>query len=956
MATVRIQVRRGTSSDWSTVNPVLAAGEMGVETNTRKIKVGDGSTAWNSLDYIASDAPAIGEIAQDAINDALTAGTGITKTYNDGANTITVEVNTNVIATKSYVDGEISATESYADSAVSTHNSDATNVHGIANTADLATQDYVDAAISSLDNSIGETYIPDSEKGQAGGVATLNSNTKIPNAQIDSTHWATVAYADQNVVTAGLYTDQQIANLVDGSPALLNTLNELAAAINDDANFSTTITTSIGEKVAKAGDIMTGALTLPGDPTQNLHASTKQYVDNTASNLESSLTTDIGTAEDNANAYTDTAISVVNGTTTGLANDITDLQTDVGAVQQDISTINGTLTTVQSNITTAQGDITTLQQDVIDAKDEAIAAAETYTDSAISSEVTNRNSAISAAVSSHESDTTSVHGIADTAALATKTYADGKASDAQAAAESTAATALSSHEADTTGIHGISDTSQLVTVNGTQTLTAKTLTSPKVNENVELTATATELNTLDGITASTAELNTLDGITASTAELNILDGATLSTTELNYVDGVTSAIQTQLDAKAPLASPTFTGTVTLPSGTVTSTMIADGTIVNGDINASAAIAQSKISNLTTDLAAKAALAGATFTGNVTVPGLTVSGNLTVTGTTTTVNSTDLEITDPLIYIGTGNSANANDLGLVGHFDNGTYQHTGIVRDATDGKWKLFSGVTTEPTGTIDFTGATYDTLKAGTFEGNLTGNVTGNVSGNLTGNVTGDVSGNAGTATKLATARAINGTNFDGSAAITITAANPNALTIGTGLSGSSYTGGSAVTIAIDSTVATLTGTQTLTNKTLTSPTLTTPTLGAATATNITFSGDSTVQSTAGVPSLTTIVQKSANYTLSALTERDNLVEMNSASAITLTIPLNSAVAYPVGTSIDILQTGAGQVTINGTAGVTINATPQGTANTAKLRAQWSGATLFKRATDTWVVMGDLTA
>jgi microcystin-dependent protein len=55
------------------------------------------------------------------------------------------------------------------------------------------------------------------------------------------------------------------------------------------------------------------------------------------------------------------------------------------------------------------------------------------------------------------------------------------------------------------------------------------------------------------------------GYTATAAEINILDGATLTTTELNYVDGVTSAIQTQLNAKAPLASPTFTGTVVLPA-------------------------------------------------------------------------------------------------------------------------------------------------------------------------------------------------------------------------------------------------------------------------------------------------------------------------------------------------------------------------------------------------------
>jgi hypothetical protein len=115
------------------------------------------------------------------------------------------------------------------------------------------------------------------------------------------------------------------------------------------------------------------------------------------------------------------------------------------------------------------------------------------------------------------------------------------------------------------------------TISGIETLTNKTFTAPKINENVILTATSTELNVLDGITSSTAELNIMDGVTASAAEINILDGATLTTTELNYVDGVTSAIQTQLDLKSPLISPTFTGTVVLPSttsiGNVSSTEI-----------------------------------------------------------------------------------------------------------------------------------------------------------------------------------------------------------------------------------------------------------------------------------------------------------------------------------------------------------------------------------------------
>jgi len=82
--------------------------------------------------------------------------------------------------------------------------------------------------------------------------------------------------------------------------------------------------------------------------------------------------------------------------------------------------------------------------------------------------------------------------------------------------------------------------STLVSLVSADTLTNKTLTSPKVNENVAVTSTATELNLLDGVTATTAELNILDGVTSTAAELNILDGVTATATELNLIDGVTS--------------------------------------------------------------------------------------------------------------------------------------------------------------------------------------------------------------------------------------------------------------------------------------------------------------------------------------------------------------------------------------------------------------------------------
>ena len=112
---------------------------------------------------------------------------------------------------------------------------------------------------------------------------------------------------------------------------------------------------------------------------------------------------------------------------------------------------------------------------------------------------------------------------------------------------------------------------------------------------VNVTATAAELNLLDGVTATTAELNILDGVTATAAELNILDGVTVTTAELNYVDGVTSNVQTQLDAKAPTASPTFTGTVDMSGATVS---LANDAI-SGDKVEGGTIAATTITDLTT---------------------------------------------------------------------------------------------------------------------------------------------------------------------------------------------------------------------------------------------------------------------------------------------------------------------------------------------------------------------
>jgi hypothetical protein len=101
--------------------------------------------------------------------------------------------------------------------------------------------------------------------------------------------------------------------------------------------------------------------------------------------------------------------------------------------------------------------------------------------------------------------------------------------------------------------------------------------------------------------------------------------------------------------------------------------------------------------------------------------------------------------------------------------------------------------------------------------------------------------------------------------------------------------------------------------------------------------------------------QTGTTYTF-VLTDADNkLVTASNASAQTYSIPTNANVAYPVGSQINIIAIGAGQVTINAvTSGTTTVLSNGGTAASPKLRVQYSSATLIKVATDTWYVIGDI--
>jgi hypothetical protein len=474
-----------------------------------------------------------------------------------------------------------------------------------------------------------------------------------------------------------------------------------------------------------------------------------------------------------------------------------------------------------------------------------------------------------------------------------------------------------------------------------------------------------------------ATLTAGTGITISGDTITVNDSvfqlkvAGVTDTEIGYLDGVTSGIQSQLNDKAPLASPTFTGTVTLPSQTVTSQMILNGTIVEEDI-ADQAITSAKIANGTivnTDISASTAIDWTKIAPSSTVSETELGYLDGVTSAIQTQINTKAPSANPT-FTGTVSGVTKAMVGL-GDVDN-TADSAKPVSTATqtalDAKSPLasptFTGTVTIPTlaVTTTATGITKtmvglanvdNTTDAGKpvsaatqtaldLKANLAGpTFTGTVAAtNLT--LSGNLTVNGTTTTINATELSVDDKNI-----VIGDVATPSDVT--------ADGGGITLKGATDKTFNWVDATDSWTSS---------EHINLASGKDLKVNGTAVISSTAGgfiftdgtqtkegVVSRTPIIQKTASYTLSALSERDSLIEVASASATTITIPLNSAVAYPVGTSLDILQTSTGQVTIGATAGVTVNSTPG-----LKLRTQWSSATLFKRAENTWVVIGDLSA
>jgi len=841
MSTVRIQVRRGTASQWTSANPILAAGEMGVETDTNKFKFGNGTSTWSSLSYAAADAAGIGEISQDAINTALTMGSGLTKTYNDGSNTITINVDNDVIATV----------------------------------------DYVDNAVAGVGSSLTD-YIPVSDRGIANGVASLNSSVKVPESQLDldgiTLDIATSGTIDSPAISTAelVATDITSGGQIDANNVVISgtltvsgtttTVNTTNLSVTDPliqvASDNNANTVDVGF-VGHFNDGTSQHTGLVRDSSESKWKLFKGVTTNPTTNVDFTQ----GSLDDLAIAgLTASSASIGNVSNIELQylNGVTSpIQTQIDGVVSDMSanfasktspvlsdpTFTGTVDFPDDSINTADIAANAITNAKI--ADSAINNAKIAGDAAIAQSKISGLSASFAEKAPLNSptftgsvvlpSTTSIGNLSSTEIG----YLDGITSSVQTQITA-AGTALSNHESDTTNIHGILDTADLAT---------KLYAENKANlaQDAAGTAADTKIATaVAALTKSSVGLGNVDNISDANKP-------------------VSTATQTALDAKLSLAGGTLTGALTLSGAPTSDLHAATKLYVDGlaaGINFHQPVVAATAGNLAGDYNNGTNGLGATLTGSAN-------------GAIGTIDGASVSVGSRILLKSQTDAT-----------QNGIYTVTNAGSGST--KWVV--------TRAVDADNNPAGELATGDFVFVTSGSTNGSK---------GFILSTTGTITVGTTN--VNYSQFNASEAV---------------VAGTNITKSGATIAVADA------------------PTFS----GAITASSGIVFSDGT-QTKEGVPSRTPIIQKTASYTLSALTERDSMIEVASSSATTITIPANSSVAYPVGTSIDILQTSTGQVTIAAGAGVTVNATPG-----LKLRTQWSGATLFKRATDTWVVYGDLSA
>lgn len=1082
MAYKKIILRRDTASNWSSANPTLSGGEIGIETDTLKFKLGNGSTAWTSLNYYATPelndtgdvtitSPSSGQFLKwngsAWVNDTIDLGTDTTGSYVSSlvAGTgVTLSNNSGETATPTVAIGQAVGTTdnvTFHDLTVSGN----LTISGTTTTLNTETLTVNDNIIILNNNATGapsENAGIEVERGSSTNVSLRwNETTDVWELTVDGSTYSPIV--TESELEARLAEEHWHKGVVLATAAALPgtpTYTAGSADADGGTGIGATLTaTSNGRLVIDTENASTGQRVLVKDQANQIHngiyvvtaqgSASAPYVLTRATDMDGSvvgqITKDegfvVGSLSNSSavNRHQGFAVSSTGSGTGGkhiLGTDNITFQQTTGLGYQIIAGNGLAASNSDLSIGTASSTRIVVNADSIDL-----------------AEVTRTNNTVSAGKTFVSGITTDAYGRVTTVNSGDALVALGTDTTGDYVTSITGGTGVTSTGA-TSGegiLHtlsigqpvGTSDSVSFanLTLSGSITMEGTTADAHELLLSAG-DPTADRTVTFPDATGTVALLqNTLNqfAVATSTLDLNSQKIQNLATPTVNNDAATKGYVDTADALKAPLESPTFTGTVTLPSGTVTSGMIADGAIVDADINASAAIADTKLATISTggkvsnsattatSANTNSAIVARDSSGNFSAGTITaaLSGNASTATTLATARtiagqsfngSANISIAPTDL---TGVTSSAAELNIL---DGATLSTTELnyvdgvtsaIQTQLDAKAPLASpaltGVPTAPTATaatdttqiattafvrgeisalVNGAGSTLDTLNELSAALGSDPNFATTVSTSLglkapiasptfTGTVT------IPTGASITTPTVYSGANFAGSTSGS------------TSVVASSAASGTITLPAVTGTVVTTGDTGTVTSTMIADGTivngdisasagialskLATSTAGniivynsSGVPTSVTETGDVTI-SDSGVTAISAGVivnadisssaaieltkladistsAQSASYTL-VLADKAKIVEMGVGSANNLTVPPNSSVAFPVGSQINILQTGAGQTTVVAGAGVTVNATPG-----LKLRAQWSYATLIKRATDTWVLVGDISA
>jgi hypothetical protein len=1021
MAYKKIILRRDTASNWTSANPTLSGGEVGIETDTLKMKLGNGSTAWTSLGYYAP--PSIDEVGDVTITSA-SSGQFLkwngTAWVND-----TIDLGTDTAG--SYVSSLVAGT-----GVTLSNNSGETATPTIA----------IGQAVGTTDNVTFSDVTVSGNLTVSGTTTTLNTETLTVNDNIIVLNNNATGAPSENAgieVERGSSTNVQLR---------WNETTDIWEATVNGSVYSPIITeltleNRLGqEHWHRPVNLATNAI-LPQTPTYS--AGTTDADGGTGISATLTGTSNARLVVDGVNASTGNRILVKNQVEPR-HNGIYTVTVQGSAGEAYILTrsldMNGSVAgqiTMGESVSVHAGDNNYYQQFSISSTGSGTNSAHVIGTDNIAFVQYTGTAAFNAGNGLTTTGNTLNVVTADSARIAVSADSIDLAPITQSDNSTSAGLSfVSSVTRDGYGrVTGVTTRDALLTL-GTNTTgnyveslvagTGVTLTNNSGETATPTVAIGQAVGTGDNVTFVNLNLNgniVFEGATANEHETTLVVAEPTADRTVTIPDATgTVALTSDLTPYAPLASPTLTGTPTLPTGTIATTQTAG--------NNSTAVATTAYVDAADAL--KANLASPTFTGTPTLPTGTIAttqsagNNSTAVATTAYVDNqassaassaasaltvdglSDTTITSAALgqFLKYSGSAWVNDAVDLGTDTTGDYVATitggtGVTSTAaTTGEGTTHSLSIGQAVGTTDnvtFAGVTADNIKVG-----VTGaNEIDTVSGDLTidsagGTVTIDdnltVTGNltvSGTTTSVNTETLTVDDN--------IIVLNNNASGAPSENAGIEVERGSSTNVVLrwnetsDKWEATNDGTvygnlvTTADSGTITSTMIADGTIvnadinssaaiaysklnlgtsivnadvsaSAAIAYSKLNLGTSIVNSDIGTSAAIDLGKladvstsaQTASYTL-VLGDKNKVVEMGVGTGNNLTVPLNASVAFPVGSQINILQTGAGQTTVVATGGVTINATPG-----LKMRAQWSYATLIKRAENTWVLVGDISA